>query len=114
MATYIRRDRDVVNFANWRLRAQVERGADLLEGRRLIYQAGVAYSEGRLENARAAFEEAFRKWRKVLDDHPELVVDTTTGEDLEVVKQYRELLGKLGLPFPRRSSSKTCSLPTPT
>ena len=100
MATYIRRDRDVVNFANWRLRAQVERGADLLEGRRLIYQAGVAYSEGRLENARAAFEEAFRKWRKVLDDHPELVVDTTTGEDLEVVKQYRELLGKLGLPFP--------------
>ena len=26
---------------------QVERGADLFEGRRLIYQAGVAYSEGR-------------------------------------------------------------------
>jgi hypothetical protein len=102
MALYIRRDRDIVNFANWRLRAQVERGADLLQGRRLIYQAGVAYAEGRLVEARAAFEEGFRKWRKVLDAHTDLVADTTTGEDLvDVVKQYRELLGKLGVPFPK-------------
>ena len=41
-----------------------------------------------------------RSGAQVLDAHPELVADTTTGEDLEVIKQYRELLRSLNKPFP--------------
>lgn len=100
-ATYIRRYRDIVNYVYWRLRADVERTDEMIEARRLLHQGDQAYAEGDLVAARDAYREGMIGWRSVLDKHPALVPDVTTGEDLmDVIKRYRRILAQLDEPFP--------------
>jgi tetratricopeptide (TPR) repeat protein len=102
LATYIRRTRDLIGFKNWRLRAEVEQGDELLEARRQTHQGDVAYSEGDLITARDSYRRAFEKWRKVLDAHKELITDDSTGEDLSnTIQRYRRFLAQLDEPFPK-------------
>jgi len=113
LARYIRSYREIVNFVYWRLRAQVEQTDDMLTARKLIHQGDRWYSEGDLMAARNAYAQGLADWRKVLDKAPSLVADVSTGDDLmDVIKRYRRLLSQLDEPFPRSSSSKTCSTPT--
>lgn len=101
LASYIRRYREIVNFAYWRLRAKIEQSDDMLNARKLVYQGDRAYAEGSLEAARDAYQQGLLVWRKVLDEFPSLVADQTTGEDLiEVIKRYRRILSQIDEPFP--------------
>ena len=102
-AVYIRRYREIVNFVYWRLRALVEQSDDAVEARRLIYQGDRALSEGDLVAARDAYRQGLATWRKVLNAHPELIPDQTTGEDLmDAIKRYRRILSQLDEPFPEK------------
>lgn len=103
LATYIRRYREIVNFAYWRLRAKIEQSDDMIDARMRVYQGDRAYAEGSLEAARDAYQQGLLGWRKMLDQYPSLVVDQTTGEDLvEVIKRYRRILSQLDEPFPEK------------
>jgi len=100
-ATQISRYRDIVNFEYWRLRCQVEQTPEAVAARQAIHQAEQALAEGNLPAAVEHYADGFRRWRQVLNEHPALLEDRTTGEDLmEVVKEYRKLLEQLDEPMP--------------
>jgi hypothetical protein len=103
MATFIRRDRSIVNFDNWRDRAQIEQEEPTLTARDLIYLGDQKYLEGSLNEARKAYGDGLEAWRAVLNAHKELIEDQTTREDLmEVINRYRRILNQLNEPFPKK------------
>jgi hypothetical protein len=103
LAWYVQRYRDIVNFAYWRLRAQVEQTDDMLATRKLIHQGDRAYSEGDLIAARNAYQQGLAGWRKVIDQAPDMVSDQTTSDELmDVIKRYRRILSQLDERFPEK------------
>jgi hypothetical protein len=101
-ARQISRYRDIVNFAYWRLRCEVEQDPATVAARESIYEAEQALREGNLPLSVEKYADGFRRWREVLDQHPALLEDETTGEDLiDVIIEYRKLLAQLDEPFPR-------------
>ena len=101
LAGQISRYRDIVNFEYWRLRCEVEQTPEAVAAREAVHQAEQSLEEGNLPEAIERYAEGFRRWRGVLDAHPALLEDRTTGEDLtEVIDKYRELLVQLDEPFP--------------
>ena len=98
----IRGDREIVNYDYWKLRAEVEQSAALIEARRAIYQGDRDFANAVLEPARASYEKGFAGWRKILDRYSTLAKGPTTRAELvEVIKRYREVLRQSDLPFPR-------------
>jgi hypothetical protein len=105
LASCIRRDRSIVNFDYWRLRAQVEQADQTLQARKLIYQGDRAFAKADLPAAQAAYDQGLAAWRKVLDSFPQLQKDSsrTTQDDLmDVIKRYRYILKQLDEPFPKK------------
>jgi hypothetical protein len=103
IAIDIRRSRDVVNYAYWKLRAEVEQEKETYQAREDVYDGTRLFRrEADLMGAKEKFDAGFIKWRRVLDNHPALLEDSLTIDDLmDVIKVYRELLHKLDLPFPK-------------
>ena len=100
-ATYISRYRDTVNFLYWRLRAEVEQSDDALDARKFIYQGDRAFHDGDPTAAKAAYDQGFALWRKVIDKFPAFIDDDVTGSDMmDLVKQYQRTLKQLDEPFP--------------
>ena len=100
MADYIDRYRQIVNFEYWRLRCQVEQDPQTLQARQSIYQADQD-SDIDLPKALENYEKGFAAWRKVLNSHPKLLEDRTTGEELvEMIERYQQHLRRTGLPLP--------------
>ena len=98
----VSRDRAIVNFDYWRLRAEVEQSDQALSARKLIHQGDQAYTKADLGTARAAYEQGLAGWRKVLDDFPKLKDDITTQDDMiDIIKRYRHILNQLDIPFPK-------------
>jgi len=98
MADYIDRYRQIVNFEYWRLRCQVEQDPQTLQARKYIYQADKEALIN-LPQALENYQKGLAAWRKVLDTHPKLLEDRTTGEELvEVIDRYKEHLGRIGEP----------------
>jgi hypothetical protein len=103
LAAYVARDRDIVNFVYWRMRADVEQTEDLLNARKLVYQGDRAYANYELAAARDAYDQGLAGWRAVLDKYPAMARDDAAGDDLmDMVKRYRRLLGQLDQPFPEK------------
>ena len=102
----IRTSRQVVNFAYWRLRAQVEQLDDTLEARKLIYEGNQEFFvKGGLNllEARLKYEKGLAAWRRVLDNDkfPQLLTDETVGRDLmELIGDYRKILDACDKSFP--------------
>jgi hypothetical protein len=103
IAVDIRRSRDVVNYAYWKLRAEVEQEDDAVAAREAIYNGTRLFRrEADLIGARDLFNKGFLLWRNVLDNHKALIEDSLTGDDMmEVINVYRDLLHKMGEPFPK-------------
>lgn len=102
LASVINRDRDVVNYNYWRNRCKMEKTESALEARRLVYQAKADYEEARIDVALAEYEEAFRHWRRTIDEFPEFINDTIGGESItEALVGYVNALKQDNAPFPR-------------
>ena len=103
IAVDIRRSREVVNYSYWKLRAEVEQYDEAAAARKDIFKGTQLYRrEADLVGARNLFNEGFLKWRHVLDKYPALIEDSLTGDDLmDVIKIYREILQRMGEPFPK-------------
>ena len=101
-ADIIGRYRDIVNFDYWRATCEMSVTDLALQAREATWRAEKDYEEARLQPAKQAFEEAFKAWRKVLDDSDVLRKDAMTQEDIiEIIDTYRELLEQLDEPFPQ-------------
>lgn len=101
LADYVSGNRHIVNYDYWKLRCDIERGEPALRAREHIYRADRFFDDADLENARENYEAAFKLWRQVLDEHPAMIEDGITGEDMyRVVLRYASLLKQLDEPFP--------------
>lgn len=97
------RGRDNVNFDNWVVRCRVELTDDARLARRWLHQGTTAFSGlADLPAARSALEKAFQHWRRVLDKHPELIVDQTSFAMLDGIHIYDAVLKQLDQPFPKK------------
>jgi tetratricopeptide (TPR) repeat protein len=101
-ARIISRYRQIVNYQYWRLRARIERTAQLRDARKSIYLGEQAFEKGDLVRAKEMFDKGLAHWRHVIDENPEIVEDRTIGDDLyEVIKDYTRLLEKRDEPMPK-------------
>lgn len=101
IAVDIRRSRDIVNFAYWKLRSEVEQDEDALAAREAIFKGTLRFREAAPVAAKELFHEGFLKWRSVIDRYPKLLDDSITVDDLmDEIKIYRRLLDQLNESFP--------------
>ena len=95
LAVYSNRYRSTVNFNYWKQHAKTEQGRDLRTARQLIYKGDRAFADGDMIDAKTAYVDGLRAWRKVLDTHPEYLTDQTTNEDLmDIIRRYRHVLSQ--------------------
>ncbi len=96
--------RDIVNYNYWLARCQSEPTEACLAARELMYQAQQAYKATKLFDAKKLYEDAFAKWRIVLDQYPVLRSSSIMADDLmDDINQYKKLLGKIpGSKFPQQ------------
>ncbi|MFZ5833670.1 MAG: hypothetical protein ACOY3P_26590 [Planctomycetota bacterium] len=93
--------RDILNYDYWLLRAKSEQDPDTVAAREWIYKGYRALAGADLLPAKEAYDKGLVLWKTVIERYPELATDELTREDLEeLTNEYRELLGKLGMPFP--------------
>jgi hypothetical protein len=93
--------RSTVNYDYWLKRCQAESSDLGLQAREMLYQAHVAYTQDQY-TARKPYEEAFKKWRELIDKYPEFAGDGELGEDLvNHIRRYREALKAHNEPFPK-------------
>ncbi len=102
-ARSISQERMVVNFEYWRTRCQAEQTKNAWSARQALYNGDRAYDDADMETARKHYEDGFQLWRKVLDQFPSLVEDTTTGDDLmDAIGKYRKILDQIDEKFPEK------------
>ena len=94
-STTIRRYRDVVNWQYWKTRSEVEQTDQAVEAREYLWNAAESYREADLVGAKEEYEEAWKRWATIHNEHP-ILADDVTAEDLVApIKTYRRLLGQL-------------------
>lgn len=98
----IQNARKIYNYQYWQDRCAMEQQDDALAARELFYK-GVRDAADNPWRARTALEDAFRKWRGVLDKYPGMRDDQTAYEVQQYVEVYRDVLKQLDEPFDEKS-----------
>ena len=80
----------------------MEQQDDALAARELFYK-GVRDAADNPWRARAAMEDAFKRWRSILDKYPDMRDDQTAYEVQNYVEVYRDILKQLDEPFDEKS-----------
>ncbi len=94
-----RNNRDVSNYAYWKVRTEVEQTSEALRARALAYSAAKAFREdAALLEAKRMYEESFDLWAAVFKAHPELELDSPSASDImDEVDQYVQVLEQLDM-----------------
>jgi hypothetical protein len=99
----VMRGRENVNFDAWLVRCRVELTDDARQARRWLHEGSMAFYElADLPAARRALETSFQHWRRVLDKHPDLLVDPTSFAMLDGIHVYEAVLKQMDEPFPKK------------
>ena len=95
-------ERSKVNYEYWRTRAEAESEELTLEARRLTYEAGAEMDRANVDKAIPLYEEAWKKWREVIDRHPRMVGESVSADELvEDINRYKKALSFYGQKFPQ-------------
>ncbi len=92
--------RKIYNYDYWLQRSEMEQTEEALTARQLFYQA-LRDSDDSPWKARAKFDDAFARWRKILDKYPTMIDDQTAYEVKDQIDVYRAVLKQLDEPFDR-------------
>ncbi len=95
-------DRGIMNYAFWKLHANVEQMPKALEAQQLIWQAQQSMKQSDIA-AGEQFAQGFRAWRAVFDDPSmlELRTDAQYFRDwLDDIEQYRKFLASIDEELP--------------
>jgi hypothetical protein len=91
----IEKYREVVNYAYWERRSQIEQSTDTIAARQNIYLGKKAYRDGDLPAARQHFEQGIRLWSAVLTKYPVLLDEYAMVDDLmKMIEGYQEILAQ--------------------
>ncbi len=99
----IQQSRKLLNREYWVERCQIEQLDDAREARRLLNRAIALFKiDADLVESRKRFEEAFVRWRRVIDGHAVLLDDQTSESLREPITLYQQVLQQLDEPFPEK------------
>jgi hypothetical protein len=102
LAQYVHRERTLVNFEYWRLRAEMEQTPQAVAAREAVFKGDQAYGKGDIVAAREAYERGLLDWRILLDRFPLIKDDINLGDDLVgMTGRYVHCLEKLDEKLPR-------------
>lgn len=93
----IHRYRMIVNYKFWRLRGQLERTPEILEARRLVYEADRAYANGDIVVAKNNYDQALNIWNQMIrtPQFEEIIDEEMLGSDLrELIDKYEIILAQ--------------------
>lgn len=102
MVSRISSYRNIVNYAYWRTRCDVEKTPEALAGRRYIFEAEKKYAEGELTEtasgqpgAKEYYEMAWKEWAKIYEQYPDMQSDSEAEEIVEAIQRYKAVLSQL-------------------
>jgi hypothetical protein len=95
-------ERGKVNYEYWRTRGEAESEEITLEARRLTYLAGDQMDQANPDEAIKHYENAWKKWREVIDRYPRMAGESVSADELvEDINRYRKALSFYGKKFPQ-------------
>ncbi|MEK6238753.1 MAG: hypothetical protein N2C14_28905, partial [Planctomycetales bacterium] len=90
-AYWINRNRGIINFNYWRMRAKAEQTQDSLDARLEMYRGASLADDADLEKSRDAYELGMEHWRLMMDAYPLLEDDVSAADDLLTsVRRYKD------------------------
>ncbi|WP_153557803.1 IRE (iron responsive element) [Roseimaritima sediminicola] len=94
--------RQQVNFDYWATRAAAEQTDEMLEARRLVYEAEQLMDEAKLDQAIEKYDQAWGKWAAVFDEYPLLTFDNSSDDLMDSLERYQEAIDseEFGEDFP--------------
>ena len=85
-----------INYGYWKNRSETEQTEQLLEARKLLYDAEQSYRDSDIPAALKQYEKGFELWRVILDENPELLAEETFVFDLwDEVEGYSKVLAQI-------------------
>jgi len=93
--------RSQVNYEYWELRAKAEQREDMLESRRLMFEADQQINEANVGGALELYDKAWQGWAKVFNRFPTMVTEEIGDDVVKSIGRYKRLLeGDLDESFP--------------
>jgi hypothetical protein len=94
-------ERSKVNYEYWRTRGEAESEEITLDARDLTYRAALEMDRGNFDKAIPLYEDAWKKWREVIDRYPRMAGESVSADELvEDINRYRKALSVYGKDFP--------------
>jgi hypothetical protein len=89
--------KETINFNFWQMRCDYEQTEDAVAARETLHRAHKAAQKANLIEAKADYEAGFAKWRRVVDEFPELKDEDIVFGDhiIKSTKRYRDVLDQL-------------------
>jgi hypothetical protein len=85
-----------INYSYWKNRAELEQTEQLMQARKLLYDAEQSYRDSDIPAARSQYEKGFDLWRTVLNENPGLLAEETfVGDLMEEVEGYQKVLAQI-------------------
>ncbi|MCE9607440.1 MAG: hypothetical protein K8U03_21345 [Planctomycetia bacterium] len=94
--------RKVYSYDYWLARSEMEQSNEALTAREYFYKA-LRDADDKPWEAKKTFEEAFRRWRVILDKYPLMIDDQTAAEVVDLIKAYQRILKQLDEPFDKKT-----------
>ncbi len=90
--------KQIVNFDYWQMRCDFEQTDNAVAARELMFEADKAAKSADEQRAADLYQQAFAKWRLVVDQFPALLKEETVfGDELvTATRDYREVLESIG------------------
>ena len=96
-AKLIHRYKLIVNYDYWRLRGQLERTPEIVQARKLVYEADRAYENGDIVLAKTNYDQALKIWNQMIrtEAFEEIIDEDMMGTMLrELIDKYEIILAQ--------------------
>jgi len=84
--------RGQVNYQYWELRAKAEQRDDMVEARRLMYQADQLINLADVKGALEAYEQAWKQWAQVFSRYPSMITEEVGDDVIKSLGRYKRLV----------------------
>jgi hypothetical protein len=84
--------RGQVNYEYWEMRAKAEQREDMVEARRLMYQADQLINVADVKGALEAYEQAWKQWAHVFRRFPTLLNEEVGDDVIKSLGRYKRLV----------------------
>ena len=84
--------RGQVNYEYWEVRAKAEQREDMVEARRLMYQANQLLNVADVKGALEAYEQSWKLWDQVFSRYPSMITEEVGDDVMKSLSRYKRLI----------------------